>query len=239
MKKNIYGVYFICCINNYLEVVEEQLNLVYSSKLYNVTNKLFLFITMYKKEYSKLDDIIQKYDPNNKCVLIKTDKNLYEKFAINNYKKYITNTNNDYYLYYFHTKGLSRINTVYNHFICRRKILNYYTLEKFKINIELLSKYDAVGCSLSLYPKMHFSGNFWWSKSEYLNTLQDVTTPFYLAVEMYILSNPSGKFVSLDQNTNVSSIEQFNNYRFKEDIQIMDELTNIPIIIPSAKKIIC
>lgn len=234
MNKNIYGVYFICCLTNYLEVVEEQLSVLCSSGLYSATNKLFLFITMYKTEYNQLDILIERYDVQKKFTLIKSPDNLYEKFAINNYKKYITDS--DYYLYYFHTKGLTRVNTTRNCFICRRRILNYYTLNKYKINIELLSKYDAVGCSLSLYPKKHFSGNFWWSKSSYLNTLHDVISSNYLAVEMYILSNPNCKFISLDQSTNIVNTKQFKNYHYKDDIEILDSLTNIPISNLQSKK---
>lgn len=237
MKKNIYGVYFICCLNNYLEVVEEQLSLLFISGLYNVTNKLFLFVNMYKPEYIQLDSLIDKFDNQKKIIIIKTHENLYEKFAINNYKKYITDL--DYYLYYFHTKGVTRVNDQNNCFALRRKLLNYYTIEKYKINIELLSKYDAIGCSLSLYPKMHFSGNFWWSKSSYLNTLDHVTSSNYLAVEMYILSNPNCNFISLSQDTNIFNMKEFKNYHFKSDIEIIDKLTNIPIVIQSCKNIPC
>ena len=155
----INGVYFICCISNYLEVVEEQLQIVVQSGLYNLTKQLLLFVTMYKPSNTELLSLIKKYDTHNKITIITTRDNLYEKFAINNYKKYILDE--DYYLYYFHTKGLSRTNINHKYYIARRKILNYYTLQQHKINIELLSKYDAVGCSLSLYPSMHFSGNFW------------------------------------------------------------------------------
>jgi hypothetical protein len=235
MSKVIYGVYFICCINNYIEIVEEQLSLIFSSGLYNVTNKLLLFITMYNPEYNMLHDTINKYDKHKKIVIIQSRENLYEKFAINNYKKYISDS--DYYLYYFHTKGLSKAT---NSIFCgRRKILNYYTLEKYKINIELLSKYDAVGCSLSLYPKMHFSGNFWWSKSCYINILSDVINDNYLSVEMYILSNPTCKFVSLAQDTNIFNIDSFNRYHYRDDVEIIDNLTNVPIVIEKYKRLPC
>jgi len=237
MKKNIYGVYFICCLNNYLDVVEEQLSVLFISGLYNVTNKLFLFITLYNPEYTQLHALIDKFDHQKKIVIIKTHENLYEKFDINNYKKYITDL--DYYLYYFHTKAVTRTNVKKNCFALRRKLLNYYTIEKYKINIELLSKYDAIGCSLSLYPKMHFSGNFWWSKSSYLNTLHDVTSSNYLAVEMYILSNPNCKFISLSQDTNICDTSQFNKYHYKGDIEIIDKLTNIPIVIQDCKNMPC
>lgn len=184
----------------YIDVVKEQLHQL-EKGLLPLTKKLIVFVTNYDKHNcSELDKLLT----NDKFIVITSPENVYEKFAINNYKKYIDEPN--YYLYYFHTKGLSRgKNTIFS---SRRKILNYYTLEKFNVNIKLLESYDAVGCSLTLYPSKHFSGNFWWSKSSYLNTLMDVNDK-YLAPEMYILSNPHCKCISLSNNTNNLLMHQF------------------------------
>jgi hypothetical protein len=229
---NIYGIYFICCINNYLKVVEEQLNILKKGLLFN-TKKLIIFITKYTDIDIELDNIINKYNIDNKIILVKSSENLFEKFAINNYKKYILD--DDYYLYYFHTKGLKKEDDpLINIFSSRRKILNYYTLQKYKVNIELLKTYDAVGCSLSLYPKMHFSGNFWWSKSSYLKLLSNINDK-YLSPEMYILSNDSCKYISLDNNTNNILYE---NYVFCDHNTILKNITTDIIIIDEHKDLI-
>jgi len=208
IMKPIYGVYFICCINNYLDVVKEQLSCLKKGLLSN-THKLIIFVTNYNEnECVELDKLLHD---NEKFILIKSPHNLYEKFAINNYKKYIKH--NEYYLYYFHTKGLKHKDDPLIHvFSSRRQILNYYTLEMYKLNIELLEKYDAVGCSLHLYPKKHFSGNFWWSKSKHLETLENVNDN-YLSPEMYVLSNDNCKYVSLSNDTNEILVE---NYVFRD-----------------------
>lgn len=229
----IYGVYFICCFRNYLEIVEEQLKLLYESGLYNETYKLLIFICLYDKNNNELNSILKKYDPENKFELITTEENLYEKFAINNYKKYIREDN--YYLYYFHTKGLKNLDDPgFNIIKSRRQILNFYIIQKYKICIKLLKMYDAVGCSLSLYPKKHFSGNFWWSKSEYLNTLENINNG-YLSPEMYVLSNDNCKSVSLSQQSNNHLIE---NYKFRNDEKILNEITNQYIVVENHKKLI-
>ena len=215
--KNIYGIYFICCINNYLEVVEEQLNIL-NKGLLEITNKLIIFITKYNDTCTDLDILLSKYN-TEKFILVKSPDNLYEKFAINNYKNYIIDDN--YYLYYFHTKGLKNINDPLRHiFSSRRKLLNFYTLEKFNINIKLLDEYDAIGCSLHLYPKKHFSGNFWWSKSNYVKLLHNINDK-YLSPEMYILSNDSCKYISLSNDTNNILID---NYVFRNDDDILKNI---------------
>lgn len=222
---NIYGIYFICCINNYLEVVKEQME-VLKKGLLNITKKLIIFITNYRADDKLLDDILMGYNENNKLIIVTSPENLYEKFAINNYKKYITDAN--YYMYYFHTKGVKDKNNPFLHiFTSRRKLLNFYTLEKYKVNIELLQSYDAVGCCLNLHPKKHFSGNFWWSKSDYLNNLSYINDN-YLSPEMYILSNDECEFISLANDTNDTPIE---NYEFRDDENILQNVTKDMIII--------
>jgi hypothetical protein len=220
----IFGVYFICCIKHYLEIVKEQLDCL-NKGLLTKTDKLIIFITNYDKDKCvELDNILNSY--GNKFVLIKTQDNLYEKYAINNYKNYITDT--DYYLYYLHTKGLKDKNDPNEHiFASRRQILNYYTLIQYDINIKLLETYDAVGCSLTLYPKKHFSGNFWWSKSSHLQHLKNVNDK-YLSPEMYILSNDDCKYISLANDTNNILIE---NFTFPSETQIYNNLTTNFIII--------
>jgi len=220
---NIYGVYFICCLNNYLDIVREQLTEIKNSGLYNHTTQLLLFVTLYDENNVELQNLLQEFDKKNKFKLITTSENLYEKFAICNYKKYISHCN-DYYLYYFHTKGISKVSD--NIFSRRRKILDFYILNKYNISIKLLETYDAVGCSLNKYPKLHFSGNFWWSKSSHLNKLNDDIGNGYLAPEMYVCSFLDGKYISLNNNTNNGIV---NNFILLNDTNIMDNVTTISI----------
>ena len=138
-------------------------------------------------------------------------------------------------MYYFHTKGLkSPDDPLINVFTSRRQILDFYTLKKFNINLQLLDKYDAIGCSLHLYPKLHFSGNFWWSKSSYLKTLDNINDN-YLSPEMYILSNDNCKYISLANDTNNILYE---NYDFRNDDIIINSITTELIIINEHQQLI-
>jgi hypothetical protein len=226
----IFGVYFICCIQQYLEIVKEQLTCL-DKGLLDKTYKLIIFITNYDKDKCiELDNILNSY--GSKFILIKTQSNLYEKYAINNYKNYITDT--EYYIYYFHTKGLKDKNDPsINIFSSRRQILNYYTLIQYNINIKLLEIYDAVGCSLHLYPKKHFSGNFWWSKSSYLQTLENVNDN-YLSPEMYILSNNNCKCIALTNNAE----QMMSDNKLPDEILIMSSCTTKFIAIEQHKELL-
>ena len=229
-KRSIYGVYFIGCIGRYLDIVPEQMKCLFESGLYDETKTIFIFISAFSNDNHELKNIIEEYDPDKKCVLITSNENVYEKFAINNYKAYIETSMQSqpegitpYYVYYFHSKAVTR--DKYSVFDNRRKILNHYTLNLYRLNLELLEQYDAVGCSLTNQPLLHFSGNFWWTKSEHVAKLPPCGND-YLAPEMYICRTVNGKYISLSQHTNNADIH--GNISRSESI-IRKELTNVPL----------
>jgi hypothetical protein len=220
-NKCIYGVYYVCCYGDlYLSIVEEQLEILKKSKLYEKTKKLYIFICLYNDENHDLKNLFKKFDINNKFELITSHLNLYEKFAINNFRNYIKiNETNDYYVYYFHTKGITH-EISDSMFHNRRKNLNYYILIKHRLCLKLLNHYDAVGCTLYRYPKTHFSGNFWWSKSTHIQKLTQTISDSYLAPEMFICSCDNGKYISLSNTTN----ETHDANRLEENIFTNNEL---------------
>ena len=226
MNKIIYGIYFICCKANYLEIVEEQFKELDISGLYDNIKNIIIFICLYNENDIQLNTLIRKYDKDNKYKFVTTEENLYEKFAINNYKKYIEETDNDYYLFYFHTKGISKYTNI--RFQNIRKILNFYTFTKYKLCIQLLEKYDCVGCCLTLYPSLHFSGNFWWTTSTHLKKLPLTIGNKYLDPEMYICSDSTNtsKYISLSQFTNNVKLEK---HISRSDDNIMYNISSTPI----------
>jgi hypothetical protein len=153
--KNIYGVYFICCIKHYLDIVKEQLSIL-EKGLLEKTTKLIIFITNYNEnDCIELDKLLSN---NEKFILIKSPENLYEKYAINNYKKYISD--NDYYLYYFHTKGLKDINDqLFYVSISKRIILNCSLYVGDIINIYYNGMTNLVGNITTPTPSISWSIN--------------------------------------------------------------------------------
>ena len=100
-------------------------------------------------------------------------------------------------MFYFHSKGVSRSKNDKRQLW--RKILNFYTISKWKINLELLKQYDAVGCFLTRWPEYHFSGNFWWATIDYITNLPDCGGR-YLDPEMWLAPNFNNNFVSLSNH---------------------------------------
>ena len=225
--RSIYGIYFICCRENYLDIVNEQLQTMLDSSLYTNIKNLLIFICLYDENSRvKLQQIFNKYDTDKKFILITTPLNLYEKFAINTYKSYIPDEL--YYVFYFHTKSGNNI----------RQNLNFYTLTKFNISLDLLKECDCVGCSLSLYPLLHFSGNFWWSKSEHTDKLKMTIDDKYLSPEMYICSREQGKYISLSQNTNYTDLNCHINLTDQDILAAVEQNKNNIIVIHACKHVL-
>jgi hypothetical protein len=216
--RNIYGIYFICCLGNYYNIVQEQISLLLSSGLYDISEQILCFICLEKQ------DILNYFKQFSKIKIISTTKNLFEKFAINNYKKYI---NGEYYLYYIHSKSVSRNEKCY---IDWRILCDHFTINKWRLSIELLTYYDCVGINLKNFPKIHFSGNYWWSKSEHLNKLQDINDNYYLSPEMYICSySKTNKICIYNSNITHGNTEyDKGNYINKTDEDIIMNITMVP-----------
>jgi len=216
-KRKIYGIYFICCLENYYNIVQEQINKLVLDGLYEITDNIYCFICNYN---DIILNILNKYD---KIIVISTPANLYEKFAINNFKKYISD---EYYLYYFHSKSVSRKEKCYNDW---RILCDYFTLTKWRLSIELLNYYDCVGINMKQFPKMHYSGNYWWSKSEHLNKLTDIDNN-YLSPEMYIMSYIKTNKICIYQSNVTHGNTDYNEniYSNISEIDLINNLTFIP-----------
>jgi hypothetical protein len=75
---------------------------------------------------------------------------------------------------YMHTKGITQPMQSTHDW---RKIMEYYCIERWQECVEKLDEHDAVGCLYmdhcyyGYFP--HFSGNFWWANSDYINKLDN------------------------------------------------------------------
>lgn len=201
MIRSIYGIYFIACIGHYIEVVNEQLSLLSQSGLLRKSKRLICFICKYTDEAQVA--LTPLFSPFRNIIIIPTTENLYERFAIENFRYQISDRY--YYMYYIHTKGVSHPKNTKRFPITEmvRQNLNYFIIMKHHLCLYWLdSGYDAVGVALSQYPTVHFSGNFWWTKSEHVLRLPLKISNKYLAPEMFVCSIPNGKYISICQLTN-------------------------------------
>ena len=73
---------------------------------------------------------------------------------------------------YIHTKGVSKF---WNRAIRDwRKYMTHFCVDRYEHAVKILDNFDACGVDLSDVPKLHFSGNFWWARGHYLNSLPSI-----------------------------------------------------------------
>lgn len=77
-------------------------------------------------------------------------------------------TNNKPILY-LHSKGVSRPENA--NIQAWVDYMEYFVITKWKDCILKLNDYDTCGVNLQKDPGLHYSGNFWWANSTYINKL--------------------------------------------------------------------
>lgn len=163
-------------MNNWMEVVNDQFFSLQQSGLLSICEKVY--ITFLGNNIKDIEWIL-----GDKIEIRNFSKNLknYEKLCLNDLKDW-AQTNNSY-VFYFHTKGVSKPQYKENIWGWR-KMMEYFLINNYKKCISHLESNDVVGISLCNVGtdakisdenhKFHFSGNFWWSKTDYLRLLPKI-----------------------------------------------------------------
>jgi hypothetical protein len=225
----VYGFMHICTLNNWRQVVEEQLQLIKRSGLYDRLLILYCGIvgmqdTSFLDQYAKVK------------ILYKDPKLTHFEFLTLEYLQKFCQTEapTNSKIFYIHTKGISKkgkpdpISEKMSGYLTDwRNYLNYYILEKYEECVRQLNYVDIVGvnwrglgseCPIYKGVTNHFSGNFWWAKTEYIKRLGHIDEGKHGRCECeFWIGKSAGKVASLFQ-TDVDHYRNrypANNYRGK------------------------
>lgn len=167
----------ICAINNWVEIVDDQFLTLQRSGLLNDCEEI-LVTFLGNRKYA---DCLLKKNEKIRLKNFHEDIKKYERICINDIGEW--SKINDSLVFYFHTKGVSKPEFKENIWKWR-KMMEYFLIDGYKSCLEHLQNNDVVGLSLcnvgteaSIFGeshKWHFSGNFWWSKTEYIKKLLPV-----------------------------------------------------------------
>lgn len=127
-------------------------------------------IDLLDKPYSD-DDFEYIDDPSKKHLFITEDYTL-QKIWERSQKE-------EFNALYFHAKGVTSLNRIfkkgnyarYVNYHFWRKHLEWGVMESHQLALDTLKTYDVVGTNFSIWPTPHYSGNFWWAKSNYIKDL--------------------------------------------------------------------
>jgi len=192
MKNYVY--IHVCCINNWEEIFNKLITDIKKSGLYdNIHEIRCVFLTRNNKDVEYIKD------PKIKIKVL-NDYGLYEVPTIN--MIYEDAQKEDFNVLYIHSKGVSARNQ--NNIFVKDWVeyLIYFNIYNYEICINKLSMFDAVGVNLQNEPTLHFSGNFWWSKSEHIKKLNRCESGYW-SPEFWIAYRKEGKYLSL-WNSNIN-----------------------------------
>ena len=186
--------------NNGINILTEIVEQLIDSNLIQQLEKIFII-----NIGIPIDENIYK---NDKIKIINYSDNiyLYEISTINlihTFCKYNQNCE----ILYLHTKGITCPNSEL--IIDWKNMMTYFLINKHTECFSLLKKYDAIGSNYSNLPHKHFSGNFWWATSNYINTLNKISISFVRHdAEWWILSRQNVNYFEL-HNSGINHYQQY------------------------------
>jgi hypothetical protein len=196
---------------NWRPIVEDQFDILHRSGLYNRAERICYGCYAEDKDelYSFLE-VVRKNDPNNKIQVIIHPSNDNERGTLILLQEVVSHYDEEVFVLYSHTKGVSSkhihpdMDIKEDYILSWRKIMEYFTKERWEDAIKNLEENDAVGCFYdywkgAYFSFSYFSGNFWWSKSSHIKTLSDIkkNPDNWMSCELFISTRPDGKYFSL------------------------------------------
>lgn len=166
----IHIVYHVATINNWQEIVREQLHRINKSGLVDVCDSFTMTIVGY--EIQKVREIVSEMGLATNVTIIHSSDNVecYEFPGVEKVRQIAFDEPNAKILY-FHNKGVTRYQTPMQEPVnLWRKYMEYFLIDQWKFATETLNDFDACGVDLTSNVVQFFAGNFWWANGSYIQT---------------------------------------------------------------------
>ena len=225
----IKSFWFVACIgNSWLDVVQEQIECVRDSGLYDDLDICHICIaTDSRNDIRSLKQVI----PKKFKISYQSKINQFELPALHMIKEY---TKPGDKILYFHTKGVSRNGAGKVAGDKWREYLSWGCIEKYKGHIKVLSDFDVSGVQLTTLNDYFsqkcgsgvvYAGNYFWANGDYIETLKapEIGTNRWIAEGWLFGANPKafdahnltgGEMITM---TNTFNLPSFNRKVYDPD----------------------
>ena len=190
MKTIIY--LHICAINNWREIVKKIFDRIRSSGLYDKIESVRYTLL---GDFECLNDEMFK-DPKFHNIVYSPQLDLYESVTLNKLW-YAAQQEEEFNVLYLHSKGVS-YNGKNDTITKWVEYLTYFNIDRYADCLEQLKDNDVVGVNIYNFIMLHYSGNFWWSKSSYIKKSTQYCFQYtYNAPEYWITLSREGSYVNI------------------------------------------
>jgi len=196
--RKIFGFIHTATFGNWREILDEQLFKIKQSGLYDQTQRITI---------GKLGDQDLSLNDPKIQIVSNPDVAVAEGFTLSMLQR-MCREKPESFVWYIHTKGISRSPEEQGPVKHWRRAMEHFLIYRHEDCITALENHDIAGLFWWPYTYKehigpHFSGNFWWATSYYINTLDEVMSwaenNFPLQpekrsrYEFWIGSNPAAK----------------------------------------------
>ncbi len=176
MTKHVY--FHICCINDWEEIVGRILHALRDSGLYDEVGEIRC--TVLGEKELECREVLR--DPKIRIIYQSEDLSVGEAQILNLLIE--DSQKEEFHVLYLHAKGVSRQgNPNVSDWV---GYMLYFNVHLYRFALQALEHNDSCGVN---YQDDHYSGNFWWSKSEYIKDLSALSLSgerHPLAAEMWL-----------------------------------------------------
>ena len=202
MSRPVYVYFHICTLGKRWEKIVENILTLIKNNL----NPTSTFLTVLG-DVAAVEKLVAKLSSNAQIIFSSINKKIYERQCL--LELYKKACEEECYILYLHSKGVSPGKTtpmVDDWTNC----MLYYLVEKNQHCLDLLNNdvADTVGINIEINEPVvkqrlvspvyksdqhHYSGNFWWARSEHLRRLPATIGPKYLDPEFWIGATTGSK----------------------------------------------
>jgi hypothetical protein len=157
------------------DLLSDQLTRANESGLLDAADEWILCTNGKEENFETAKQTLAEFE-NIKFVHTGNRTDHWEYPTLNYIKQLCDGTDEEFYICYYHLKGLSRLGD--QRVTDWRLFMEYWNIERWEDCVDKLDQnYDLVGTNIIEQPWLHSSGNFWWSRASYVRKLEPLVFP--------------------------------------------------------------